>query len=226
MDCPKRFPMYQASSMYQVAGFGSGSANREDLEPLPVDEERGIIFHCKLIRHHGTPQSRSEGQLLYLRCELVYSGLTFSQFLPGEFINSQFLSSFQFFHFMNTSILRFSKCSFSFRQFFMKSGLFSSGCFVSKISMVNFHTIGLNLSLKFTTGTVSPLWLCIPASVLQILPLRANGFFALQELISYHLPIQRVWIVLLFLLEVLDVPREYRLCRNEILDSTFFCVRT
>ena len=29
-----------------------------------------------------------------------------------------------------------------------------------------------------------------------------------------------------FLLELLDVPKEYRLCRNDILDSTFFCVRT
>ena len=29
-----------------------------------------------------------------------------------------------------------------------------------------------------------------------------------------------------FLLELLDVPREYFLRRNEILDSTFFCVRT
>ena len=49
----------------------------------------------------------SFSQLLYLRCEFVYSGLTVSQFLPGEFVNSQFLSSFQFFHFLNTSNMCF-----------------------------------------------------------------------------------------------------------------------
>ena len=68
--------------------------------------------------------------------------------------------------------------------------------------------------------------LCILASILQILPLRVGDLFALQEFISYHFPIQRVWIMLHFLLELLDVPREYCLCRSEILDSTFLCVRT
>ena len=29
-----------------------------------------------------------------------------------------------------------------------------------------------------------------------------------------------------FLLELLDVPRKYLLCRGEIIDSTFSCVRT
>ena len=33
----KRFPMCQASSMHQVAGFGRGSADHEDLERLLVD---------------------------------------------------------------------------------------------------------------------------------------------------------------------------------------------
>ena len=61
VDCQKRFPMYQASSMYQIAGSGRGSAYHEDLEQLPVDWERGKIFHCKLIRHLGTPWSRSKG---------------------------------------------------------------------------------------------------------------------------------------------------------------------
>ena len=64
-------------------------------------------------------------QLLYWGCELVFfSSLTFSQFLPGEFVDSQFLNSFQLFHFMNTSNM--TKCSFSLRQFFIKPGLFSS----------------------------------------------------------------------------------------------------
>ena len=51
VDCQRRFPMYQANSMYQVANFGRGSAVHQDLEQLPVDWERGIIFHCKLILH-------------------------------------------------------------------------------------------------------------------------------------------------------------------------------
>ena len=45
VDCQKRFPV--SHSMYQVAGFGRGSTLLEDLEPLPADWEREIIFHCK-----------------------------------------------------------------------------------------------------------------------------------------------------------------------------------
>ena len=37
VDCQKRFPMYQANSMYQVASFGHGSAYHKDMEQLPVD---------------------------------------------------------------------------------------------------------------------------------------------------------------------------------------------
>ena len=50
--------------------------------------------------------------------------------------------------------------------------------------------------------------------------LRVDDLFVLQGLI------QSVWIELHFLLELLDVPRIYLLCRNVTLDSTFFCVRT
>ena len=35
--------------MYQVAGFGRGSALTKDLERLPADWEREIIFHSKSI---------------------------------------------------------------------------------------------------------------------------------------------------------------------------------
>ena len=44
--------------------------------------------------------------------ELLYGGATFSQFLPGEFVNSHFLSSLQFFHFMDISDVSISKCFF------------------------------------------------------------------------------------------------------------------
>ena len=55
--------MYQASSMYQVAFFGRGSAYHKDLEQLPVDGERGLLFHCKSIIHLGNLQNRSQGSL-------------------------------------------------------------------------------------------------------------------------------------------------------------------
>ena len=49
LDVPSMF--HVSSSMYQVGGFGRGSASHKDLERLPVDWERGIIFHCKSILH-------------------------------------------------------------------------------------------------------------------------------------------------------------------------------
>ena len=67
-----------------------------------------------------------------------------------------------------------------------------------------------------------PSLLCILASVLQFLPLRATDLFALQELTSYHFPIQRVWMMLHFLLELLDVLRKRLLCRKMFLDTTSF----
>ena len=150
----KRFPMYHASSMFQVAGFGRGSAYHEDLEQLPVD--RGIIFNCKSILHLGIIwKVHSTLQLLYLWCELLYRSLTFSQFLPGEFINSHFLSSFQFFHLVNAFDMRFSKCSFSLWWFFVESGLLPSRCFYIRDWYDQFlKTTGMNLSLKFTNRTV------------------------------------------------------------------------
>ena len=88
---------------------------------------------------------------------------------------------------MNTSNMSFSKCSFSLRQFFVKSGLLSSRFFISKFCIVNFQTIGMNLSFKFTSGSQESL-LCIHASTLQILPLRVGDLFVFQEPVSQHLP--------------------------------------
>ena len=93
-------------------------------------------------------------QLVQLWSELLYSSVTFSQFLPGEFVTSHFLSSFQFFHLVNAFNVSFSKCSFSLSQFFVKSGLLSSRCFTPSVGMVSVHTTGMNLSLKFTNETV------------------------------------------------------------------------
>ena len=84
----------------------------------------------------------------------IKSSLTFSQFMPGEFVNSHFLSPLQFFYFTNTSNVSFSKCFFSLRKLFVKPGLLSSRCFISTICIFNFRTIGTNLSFKLTNGTV------------------------------------------------------------------------
>ena len=46
---------------------------------------------------------------------------------------------------MNTSLVSFSKCSLSLRQFFMKLGLLSSRCFIFKVRMVNFRAVRLKL---------------------------------------------------------------------------------
>ena len=124
----KTFP--DVPSRFHVSGgsFDRGSAYFKDLEELLIGCERGITFDCKLSFHiFGNLWNRSEGsifmQLLYLRCELVECGLPFFQFLPGKFVKSQFLSSVQFSH-MKAPNIRISKCAFSFRQFFMKLGLF------------------------------------------------------------------------------------------------------
>ena len=51
VDCQTRFQMYQANTMYQIADVGRGSASHKDLEQLPVDWDRGVIFHGKSILH-------------------------------------------------------------------------------------------------------------------------------------------------------------------------------
>ena len=51
--------MYEASSMYQVVDFGRGFAYHKDLEQMPIDLERWIIFHCKSIVHLDILQNRS-----------------------------------------------------------------------------------------------------------------------------------------------------------------------
>ena len=90
--------------------------------------------------------------------------------------------------------------------------------------VVNLHTTGMNLSLKFKSGTV-PSLLCIPASILQIFPLRVDDLCVLQGVVSQQFPIQRVWKELRLLIELVDVLMKGLRCRTVFLDSTFFCVR-
>ena len=135
---------------------------------------------------------------------------------------------FQFFHLVHTSHMSLSECSFPLRQFFVKSGLLSSrDVFISLVRMVNVQTTGMNLSLKLSrVETVEKI--CSAFLLQYFRPCLCESVISLlfKKLISCHLPLQRVWVVLHFLLELLDVSREYRLCRSEILDSTLFCVRT
>ena len=49
VDCQKTLSCVPDNSMYQIAGFGRGSTNHEDLERLPADWERGCNFRCKPI---------------------------------------------------------------------------------------------------------------------------------------------------------------------------------
>ena len=57
--------------------------------------------------------------------------------------------------------------------------------------MVNFHTIGLNLLLKFTNRKCQEYQVYIIALRFRILLLRVDDLFVLQELISHLLPDQR-----------------------------------
>ena len=49
--------------MFQVADFGRGSASHKDLEQLPIDWEREIIFLCKSILHLEIPWHHSYNSL-------------------------------------------------------------------------------------------------------------------------------------------------------------------
>ena len=80
--------------------------------------------------------------------------VTFSQFMPGEFVNSHFLCSLQFFHLMDISDASISRCFFSLSHFFVKLGLLSSRFFIPTIYAIHVQTIGVSLSLKFTNATV------------------------------------------------------------------------
>ena len=51
VDNQKRFPTYQANSLYQIANIGRGLASHKDLEQLSVDWKRGIFSQCKSILH-------------------------------------------------------------------------------------------------------------------------------------------------------------------------------
>ena len=196
VDCQKRCPMYITNSMYQVAKFGRDSAVHENLEQLPVDWERMIIIHCKLIPQHEILQKHSYNSFLSCNssiCEVssCIVECLFSQFMYGEFVNSHFLSSLQFFHFMDNSDASISKCFFSLRQVFVQSHLLSSRFFIPTMYAIQFQTMRTSLSLKFTNASVKSINFTILASRFQISLLRVDDLFVLQELSSQLLPNHR-----------------------------------
>ena len=146
--------------------------------------------------------------------------------MPGEFVNSQFSEP--------SSILplhEYFQCEFLEVHFLVAPTLCEAWTALfeilkSMICHVQIPNDWKNLSLKFTDCNIQESLLHILASILQILPLRVDVLFVLQEPVSQHFPIQRICIELHFLLELLDVPKKYLLCRNVIHGSAFFCLRT
>ena len=99
----------------------------------------------------------------------------------------------------------------------MESDLLSYRFFIPKIYVILFQTIGLR-SLKFTNASAKEYQLHILASKFQILLLRVDDLFVLQELFSRSFfrirePEERF----IFFLELVDVLRKCILCRNVFL---------
>ena len=93
-------------------------------------------------------------QLLHLWSDPLYCLMTFSQFLYSEFVNSQFLTSLQFSHFVNTSDLSVSKCFLFHDQFFLHSNLLSSRFCISEKGVLQFQPLSISLLLEFTDASV------------------------------------------------------------------------
>ena len=166
---------------------------------------------------------------MYLWSELQYRIMTLSQFLYREFVNSHFLSSLQFFHFIDISNTSISKCFFSLSQLILRE---VGPCSLRDSSFPQFT---LSSSKRFEWACrwnsrmrvlrVSTLHSCFKISDFSLL--RVNDLFVVQGLISKVLPDQRTWIKFQLFLEPLHVPRKCSLCRKMHLDSTFFlCVRS
>ena len=119
IDYQKRFPVIQTYSMCQEAGVCRGSAWNENLESLQVHWKRKTISHCNLI------------PLLKILLEFICSCIScnwevsfcidswFSLFFCTDIVNSQFLNSLHFSHFVHTSDLSISENLFLLRKFFL-----------------------------------------------------------------------------------------------------------
>ena len=74
-----------------------------------------------------------------------------------EVVNSQFLSSLQFFHFMKTSNLSIAKCFFFHDQFFLWSKLLTSRFCISEMDVLKFQSLSISLLLKITNASAKKL---------------------------------------------------------------------
>ena len=75
---------------------------------------------------------------------------------------------------------------------------------ISLICMVDFHEMRMHVSVQFADGTVCTFrpWL-LP--YFQILSLRLSDSFALQEVIPFEIPLQRLLVMLPVLLRLLHL---------------------
>ena len=80
--------------------------------------------------------------------------MTFSHLLYREIVDSQFPSSLQFSHFVNTSTLSISKCFLFHALFLLHSNLLSSRFYISEMGVLQFQSLRIRLLLEFTNASV------------------------------------------------------------------------
>ena len=205
----------KTNSLYQVAAFGRGSASyTKTWNDCRLSGNVGKFVHCKL---DSTSWNSLEAFKKFslscnsciCECKLLWKVAWLAlNSSPGEFVNLHFLSSLQFFHFMDVSDATISKCFFSLNQFFVKSSLLSSRFFIPIIHVIHFQTIGIELVFEIHECKCWEYQLYILASRFPILFLRVDDHFVLQELFSQLLPDQRIWRKFHLFPELFDVPRK------------------
>ena len=150
VGCQKRFPMYRANSMYQVADFGRGSAYHKDLEQVPIDWARN--FPLQIQNRHIIHSSL---QLLYLWSELLYCSVTFlsiHSWRIRQFASPE-LSSILPLH-------GYFRCEFLEMLFLVEPILREFGpalferFFIPTIYAIRIQTMRMSLSLKYTNASV------------------------------------------------------------------------
>ena len=162
-------------------------------------------------------------QFLYLWSKLLKSNVTFSQFMPGEFVNSHFLSSLQFFHLMDISDASISKVLFLVEPILREVGpALIEIFFCPIIYAVQFQTIRNELVFEIHECKCWEYHLYILASRFRILLLRVDDLFVLQELFSQLLEDQGTWRKFHLFLGLIDVLRTCLLCRKMFLTRLSF----
>ena len=194
IDCHNRFHVSQTKSMFHVANLG-----------LQI-----YSLHLQIFENHS--------QLLYLWREFLYCSVTFSQFVPGEFVYSHFLSS---------SILPLHECFWVWVSRSTRSRWANSSWSLTCPfrGTIDFQTIGIKLSLIDHDKSCRENLLYILAFVLQILPLWPHNLYFLQQMISSIFRLENLNRGSLFL-TICWCSKERSSWSEVLLDSTFFCLKT